>query len=851
MTAWLDDTAPFAPEPAVAPQTALKAAPQAPAPGPIAAQTKVLVAKGAPALAKAPVLAKPKVSLGVAVKGPVMLLLAPVAGAGAGAGAGGSGGVPRPPQAKKAKTAQKVVAAPAAPGGGGAASPPPPSSRARTAFQLFSRSRRASLTAPGAAPAEVKAAMAAAWEDAPSPVVTSFMLAECNEQACLESSGGKSRAWDGGVGSGGGVGGKKKKAAKKARRGDEEGGEEEEEEDGSGGAATAGGEAEDEDAAAVAASEEEEEEEEGGGGGGGGGSSRWRAPAPAADERAAAASRFAASAAAGRAPTVLPSGAVEEGEARCTRANCMPRVRGSFNYAPFTFAVGTRVGVVLPALYDWTAELAAGEGGAAGGQGLATLQLLQDRGALTPLKPLHGATRTGVLWGTAAVLQEVREAGSGGGGGGGGAAGAKRAREAPGGSRGWHLLRVTLDAAATAAGGFTAGAWAAGGGGRRRGGGGGGAEGEEGGGGGQLPHSVTIPWLPPAHPLINAPFVITWEAYAAATAAAPRPGTQVRMLFAPEAGEGTGGGRWHEGRVYAHTARTAERACGWAATHYKSSRVVWYDQLASGPWVLEALQTDNDVSPWELCTRSPFVPPGVRAAFAAPPPELASPAALLSHLLTTEPAALFKALPTPEEAPTYRERVKTPLTLPALLEKARKGGYAGAAAGALWEDLRTLITNAKTFNQRYTLAWRCADALEAEVRRVRKAGFDARSAAAAAAEGGEEEKGGGEEEGGGGGGGDGGGGGGRSAAGAPPSPTGAGAVDPWEASWEEGAFSQGLFSQEFEGGEEDARSPLLGAGGASPREPRGFGAYSRPGAASMALSRRMVEEEGGGEEEEQ
>ncbi len=746
-------------------------------------------------------------------------------------------------------------------GGGGAASPPLPSSRARTAFALFSSARRASVAGSlpaGAAPSAVKAALAAAWASAPSPVVNAFLLAECNEAAALDASDGKLR----GGGGGGGSGGKKKTSAKKLRRGGEEDEEEEEEDAGEEEAEVRAAEGGGEEAGEE---EEEEEEEEESRARARGVTVRRPAHALAAatleDERAAAASRAAAAAAAGRGPSILPCGAVvEEGGARFTRANMMPRCRGSFNYAPYTFALGTRVGVILPALYDWTAELAAGEGGAAGERGLATLQMLQDRGALSALKPLHGATRTGVLWGTVAALQEVGEAAGGGAAGGG----AKRGREAPGGSRGWHLLRLALDAAATAQGGFALGGGGGGGGSRaRRGGGGGGGDGGEEGGDAPLPAAVTVPWLPPSHPLVNAPFVITWEAYAAALCAPLRPGTQVRMLFAPEAGEGAGGGRWHEGRVYATTARTAERACGWAATAYKATRVVWYDQLASGPWVLEALQTDNDVSPWELCTRSPFVPPAVRAAYAAaPPPELASPLALLEHLLTTEPAALFLELPTEVEAPQYRARVEAPTTLPALAAKARAGGYAGAAARALWDDLRTLITNAKGFNQRYTLAWRCADALEAEVRRVRKAGFDARLAAAAAAAGGggeeeeeeeEEEK--KKDEKGGGGGGDGGGA--AATAAQPRSPPAPEDTDPWESSWVDG-FSQGLFSQEYVGGEEGAGSPLLGAGGGGGRdgaeshqEPRGFGAYSRPGAASKALSQRMAEEEGGQEEEEE
>jgi hypothetical protein len=40
---------------------------------------------------------------------------------------------------------------------------------------------------------------------------------------------------------------------------------------------------------------------------------------------------------------------------------------------------------------------------------------------------------------------------------------------------------------------------------------------------------------------------------------------------------------------------------------------------------------------------------------------------------------------------------------------------------ALWEDLRLIIRNAKTFNAPITAWWRMADALEAEVRRLKKA----------------------------------------------------------------------------------------------------------------------------------
>jgi hypothetical protein len=146
---------------------------------------------------------------------------------------------------------------------------------------------------------------------------------------------------------------------------------------------------------------------------------------------------------------------------------------------------------------------------------------------------------------------------------------------------------------------------------------------------------------------------------------------------------------------------------------------------------MDAVQENNDVSPWDLCKRFPSVPLVEPTAFTADPP--ASPAALLEHLLTTEPAALFLALPTEAEAPLYRARVKAPTTLPALLAKAHGGGYEGKAWGGGLNDLRALINNAKNYYQHDTLEWRCADALEAEVSRVVKAHVLREASAAAAA----------------------------------------------------------------------------------------------------------------------
>lgn len=80
-----------------------------------------------------------------------------------------------------------------------------------------------------------------------------------------------------------------------------------------------------------------------------------------------------------------------------------------------------------------------------------------------------------------------------------------------------------------------------------------------------------------------------------------------------------------------------------------------YDQLAEGtkPWFMESTQVDCEVSPWELGSTagSPFVAAELAKSFVGAVPALVCARKLLDHIAATEPAAVFKRLPTRKELP--------------------------------------------------------------------------------------------------------------------------------------------------------------------------------------------------------
>jgi hypothetical protein len=76
-----------------------------------------------------------------------------------------------------------------------------------------------------------------------------------------------------------------------------------------------------------------------------------------------------------------------------------------------------------------------------------------------------------------------------------------------------------------------------------------------------------------------------------------------------------------------------------------------------------------------------------------------------SSLDPTEASLPFREDPPRSEAEYYR-KIKHPISLRTITAKARRGAYEGEAVESLWEDLRVLIKNAKTFNQPERWEWR-------------------------------------------------------------------------------------------------------------------------------------------------
>jgi hypothetical protein len=87
-------------------------------------------------------------------------------------------------------------------------------------------------------------------------------------------------------------------------------------------------------------------------------------------------------------------------------------------------------------------------------------------------------------------------------------------------------------------------------------------------------------------------------------------------------------GEWLDGRVYSRGARREDKGRSWPASAFLSVRVLWYAQDADTlQWFVEPLQTDNELSPWDLTTeRNPFVRADMVHALCLPTPALTSPA---------------------------------------------------------------------------------------------------------------------------------------------------------------------------------------------------------------------------------
>jgi len=431
--------------------------------------------------------------------------------------------------------------------------------------------------------------------------------------------------------------------------------------------------------------------------------------------------------ASGNGPIVMEGGVVfEDG----SDSNCIPRASARLNWAPYTVTPSCPAGIILPALYAWCDELEGAESGqrAYAQSALKVLGDLQVSGKLTNLEPYQSLTKTGVLWGTVVSLIPMADPTS---------ASAPTSTSTcsslpissscvPAKGSPWSILTLKFSLSTTLAGGFTEE--------RRKGK----VEEEnfddDGKKTGDIPAPnalITVPWLPPSHPLVNAPWVISSDAYDAAMASMYRAGSQVRVVFSAASGPtpassytnpkvATVAGEAYEGRVYSVMSRKVDRACGWSRCLFRAMKCVWYEQLAIAPhfpWVLEGLQSDNEISPWEATPTKLGLIGGCQDVFSGPAPALCTPMEVVNHLLKTEPAPFFLVLPSHEEAPTYASVIKNPITLPQILARCMSISY---SPKDLWADLTLLIKNAKTFNDYFHVVWRMADALESEVRRLKK-----------------------------------------------------------------------------------------------------------------------------------
>lgn len=102
-------------------------------------------------------------------------------------------------------------------------------------------------------------------------------------------------------------------------------------------------------------------------------------------------------------------------------------------------------------------------------------------------------------------------------------------------------------------------------------------------------------------------------------------------------------GEWLEGRVYHCGPRKADVAAGWPQSKYMSLSVVWYEQDAWDlSWVVDDVQTENTLSPWEAVTdRSPFVRLENVHAYCMELDDMTTALDVVTYLCTTEPAAAF------------------------------------------------------------------------------------------------------------------------------------------------------------------------------------------------------------------
>ena len=68
-----------------------------------------------------------------------------------------------------------------------------------------------------------------------------------------------------------------------------------------------------------------------------------------------------------------------------------------------------------------------------------------------------------------------------------------------------------------------------------------------------------------------------------------------------------------------------------------------YEQDAyTQQWYVEHLQTSNELSPWDVAFKSPFILPGANNALCFDTPTLSSPEDLISYVSALECAAPFR-----------------------------------------------------------------------------------------------------------------------------------------------------------------------------------------------------------------
>jgi hypothetical protein len=234
--------------------------------------------------------------------------------------------------------------------------------------------------------------------------------------------------------------------------------------------------------------------------------------------------------------------------------------------------------------------------------------------------------------------------------------------------------------------------------------------------------TITVPWLPPSHPLVDSPFIISSDCYEFSDSKGIRAGQQIRnMTVTAETSTGSGArGEWNEGRCYNSGARRSEVTAGWPHSLYKSISVVWYAQdIDTEAWFIDPRQEANQLSPWQVCTdKLPFCK--ISDSFVQEVPALSTPKAVLEYVCSLEASGPFLK-PVAKTETAYYARIKQPIDLSIMTRRAVTGGKYEDGSESLWNDLRLLIFNAKLFNQPITNFFRMADMLEVEVRKVKKA----------------------------------------------------------------------------------------------------------------------------------